>query len=415
MRFEPLLITDKAIDQLPFATRGQYNVRDAEMKGFFLKIGKTKKSFMVRGDFWRAGRREFSVQKKVGEFGMMSAREARCEAKGLLAKFARGEKPSDPNRMSGNAVTLSSAWHRYRDAHMIRKGRGERTIENYRDYMERLLTDWLDIPLVTLSANRDMVVRRHEDLSVKHGPYIANSVMKVLRAIYNHAARGNPEIPAYNPVLAVDWNAEHRRDTAMGEDDLREWFEKLNALNNPLRREFHLFTLLSGSRPLAIKEASLEHIDFRKRVLHIPKPKGGADKAFDIPLSRQMISCLIRAIKIGRMMFPVQAEYWIFPSDSESGHLVHHKEKRDRLPKWGNDLRQTYRTMSQVAEVSELDIHLLMNHSLRGVNAGYITRERLVQGHLRKQQQRISNKIFEAFGSDVRCRIGFWLMNALTE
>jgi hypothetical protein len=99
---------------------------------------------------------------------------------------------------------------------------------------------------------------------------------------------------------------------------------------------------------------------------------------------------VIRALRAGREMYPVQSFYWLFPADSASGHMVETKEDRTVLSKWGNDLRQTYRTIAQIAEVSELDIHLLMNHSLRGVNAGYITRDKLLRGHLRKQQERIS-------------------------
>jgi hypothetical protein len=45
--------------------------------------------------------------------------------------------------------------------------------------------------------------------------------------------------------------------------------------------------------------------------------------------------------------------------------------------------------------VSELDIHLLMNHLLPGVNAGYITRDKLLCDHLRKQQERISTIVIE--------------------
>ena len=31
-------------------------------------------------------------------------------------------------------------------------------------------------------------------------------------------------------------------------------------------------------------------------------------------------------------------------ADSQSGHIIEHKEKRSDLSKWGNDLRQTFRT-----------------------------------------------------------------------
>ncbi|WP_245468005.1 hypothetical protein [Mesorhizobium sp. M1D.F.Ca.ET.043.01.1.1] len=76
--------------------------------------------------------------------------------------------------------------------------------------------------------------------------------------------------------------------------------------------------------------------------------------------------------------------------------MIEHKEKRDDLSKWGNDLRQTFRTIAQAAGVAELDVHLLMNHSIPGVNAGYITRNKLLSDHLRHQQEAISRRILEA-------------------
>jgi integrase len=179
----------------------------------------------------------------------------------------------------------------------------------------------------------------------------------------------------------------------MGLTDLPAWFAQLEKLDNPVRREFHLFTLLSGSRPATLRNARLEHLNLRRRVLHLPNPKGGAKRAFDIPLSRQMIRCLVRVIQAGRIMYPVQSMQWIFPSDSETGFMREQKESRKRLSKWGNDLRQTYRTIAAAAGVSEIDCRLLMNHAIQGVNAGYITRHKLLEDHLRHQQQAISDMI----------------------
>jgi hypothetical protein len=111
------------------------------------------------------------------------------------------------------------------------------------------------------------------------------------------------------------------------------------------------------------------------------------------------------------MVYPEQAKLWLFPSDSPAGHLVEHKEERDVLSKWGNDLRQSYRTLAQAAGVSELDVHLLMNHSLPGVNAGYITRDRLLRDHLRKQQQRISDIIVSSIAKKGPPVLLSWLRN----
>jgi len=92
-------------------------------------------------------------------------------------------------------------------------------------------------------------------------------------------------------------------------------------------------------------------------------------------------------------MYPNQSEEWLFPADSASGHIMEHKEKRATLAYWGNELRQSYRTIGQSAGINEIDMHLLMNHSLPGVNAGYITRNKLTGSHLRSAQQVISDTV----------------------
>jgi hypothetical protein len=52
-----------------------------------------------------------------------------------------------------------------------------------------------------------------------------------------------------------------------------------------------------------------------------------------------------------------------------------------------------------------------MNHAIPGVNAGYITRHKLLEDHLRAQQQQISTAVFAALGNAVteRQEIQNWL------
>jgi integrase len=393
-----LLFSDRALAALPLGGAGQRIVRDEELRGFFVVVGKTTKTFMVQGDLRLNGARQ-SIRMKVGEVGKLQTREARAKAKRILGAITDGidPRPQRPAQKApqtpSNDPTLREAWTTYRDSHMRRKGRSEGTVASYTDHFDRLLKDWLDTPLSTLGNAPALVRQRHDQLTIDNGPYIANGAMRSLRAIYNHARKSARGLPADNPVLAVDWNPEKRRDTGMGVADLCGWYRELSAFDNPVRREFHLFLLLSGSRPDPIKRACIEHVDLHDRILHVPKPKGGEDRAFDIPLSREMVRCLIRAVRSGRKMYPVQSDTWLFPADSEPGHIVEHKEDRKDLSKWGGDLRQTYRTLGQAAGVSEVDMHLLMNHSLPNVNAGYITRHKLLLDHLRRQQQAISGLV----------------------
>jgi integrase len=428
MPTERIILTEREIAKLPLATQGQYVVRDKELKGFFLVVGKRKKTFTIHGESWKDGKRT-PVHMAIGAVGDINAKDARLMARDYLTRFARGLPPVEPEPRSGSegekrddkppaGITLVQAWERYRDGHMVRKNRGARTIESYRDHVERIFASWGDQPLKELGDDPSLVATRHDKITKENGPYIANGAMRTLRAIYNHARKTHRFLPADNPVDAIDWNQEKRRDTGMGAKALPGWFDELVELENPLRREFHLFSLLSGCRPGALKVAEVAHLDLRRRILHIPAPKGGAKKAFDIPLSRPMMRCLIRAIRIGRVMHPRAAERWIFAADSAPGHLIEQKEERTVLSKWANDLRQTFRTIGQAAEVPPLDIHILMNHSLPGVNAGYITVSGLMDGHLRRQQERISRAVLDAVkagNGKHRVRTLAWLCSSKIE
>ena len=391
-------LNDKMIVRLAAADSGQYIVRDADLAGFFLVVGKRKKTFTVQADFWKDGTRR-SKRVAIGTSDDLSTRDARLKAKAELAKIASGAYAEEPKSVDATPtadITLRQAWERYKLA-LVRKNRSDGTINGYGDHVERYLKDWLDKPLKELGDNPGLISERHDRLTEDAGPYAANGCMRTLRAIYNHARRSVRGLPPENPVMAVDWNEENRRDVAMGDMDLPAWFQEAGRMRNPIRREFHLFTLLSGSRPTALKVAKIADLSSRNRNLHIPAPKGGSKKAFDIPLSREMIRCLVRAIRASRMLHPEAAKTWIFAADSVEGHIIEQKEDRTTtLSKWGNDLRHTYRTVGQAAGLSSVDMHLLMNHSLKkDVNTGYITRSKL-HDHLRASQQTLSTYIAKA-------------------
>ncbi len=54
-----------------------------------------------------------------------------------------------------------------------------------------------------------------------------------------------------------------------------------------------------------------------------------------------------------------------------------------RHSKWGNDLRQTVRTIGTATGDFDFNACLLMNHAVSGANAGYIARHKLLEDHLR--------------------------------
>jgi integrase len=377
---------------LPLTAAGQYAVRDTDVRGFMVVVGKTTRTFAIQLQLTELGRPK-DVRKTIARVGDLMTKEARDLARKMIGDLRTGAV-----RPGGDArgPTLREAWCDYRDNHLQRSGRERSpgTIANYRDHFERVLRDWLDAPLRELAERPQLVRDRHRRITEENGPYIANGCMRSLRAVYNWARKKiDRTLPPDPPVDSADFNVEQRRDTGMGPDDLASWFEQVRGLTNHVRQEFHLFTLLSGSRPGALKRARWDQLNVRQRTLHFPDPKGGAKKAFDMPLSRPMLRCLWRARRAGRQLHAEQASTFIFPAETAPGHIVEHKEDRADLCKWGNDLRQTYANMAQAAGVPLFFVKVLMNHSQGSdVTMGYVTVSALRSQAL-EQQERISAAI----------------------
>ena len=131
-----LALTDRSIAGLVFAVSSQYFVRDTELPGFAVLVGKRKKTFVVQGDIRKGGQR-LSIRLKIGGVSEKTTREARAEAKELLGKIAKGIDPRERNQKSGASElhprgipTLLQAWKRYQAAHVERKGLSKTTIGN---------------------------------------------------------------------------------------------------------------------------------------------------------------------------------------------------------------------------------------------------------------------------------------------
>ena len=153
----------------------------------------------------------------------------------------------------------------------------------------------------------------------------------------------------------------------------------------------HLFTLLSGLRRSDVVTASWANLDRQKRALRIPSPKGGEDRAFELPLSQAMLDCLDQALEAGRTFFPEEARTWIFPSSG--GHVVETKEPKRKLTHTGHALRHSYRTLAAAAGIDRLRVKILINHAIDGDVTDSYTNVPALFASLLEAQERISSFI----------------------
>ena len=320
---QPIKLTEANARALPPGRGRGYVVRDTELKGFILIVNKKSSSWAVQRDLWQGprGRRRLvrTVRHTLGRVGIMPLRVARELALEAIQLIQQGIDPNKPQQTSD--LTLRQSWNDYEESLRIRR-RADRTIKDFA-YDLRYFEDWADRPLDEIGADRRSVRERHKRLTTNHGPYTANRAMRALRAAYNLALKVDATLPA-NPVIAVTFNREERRDEAIKPEDLPGWWKQIETLGNPIRRDLYKFILLTGMRRTATVSARWEHVNWDCRLLFVPSPKGGKERAFSLPLSAHLVELLRHRRDGNDLLFP--GSPWIWPADSKAGHVTEPKK-----------------------------------------------------------------------------------------
>ncbi len=373
-------ITQSLVERAPRPEPGKSVLyADTEMRGFYLIVTATKRSFYVQSLV--NGRQ---VRTKLGDHPAMDAKQARDAARQTLVGMRGGVNPNEERRRArARGITLREAL----DLHLAAKPLSPRTKDDYRYNCEQYLSDWLDRPLAELGADRSGVRDRHRRITERHGAPSADNAFRIFRAVYNRGLREHPDLPP-NPCGNVDYHGLRRREVDAPTDRLRAWGKAVLGLH-PVRRDLHLFMVLTGMRRTSACEARASDLDLASWRLHVPKPKGGSTRAFDLPLSGPLADLLGHRVEENPRLH--RRSPWLFPADSKSGHVAEvAQHELDGLT--GHALRHTFATLAVQAGVPLLELKYLLNHAASNVTMGYI---HVGPEHLRKHQEVASRYILE--------------------
>jgi integrase len=408
-----ILITDASVARLaPAKTAAGYVVRDRDVRGFIVKVGKRRKTYRYEGEQRNGGRRKV-ISRKLGEHPHTNAGDARAAALAVIGRRARGESLTG----AGAEITLSQAWARY-EVYLKRENRSSRTIDDYRQKFEKHLVQWHGTPLRKIT--RAEVLTWHGEVTADAGAYAANGAARLGHALFAYARDEleAPDMPGRNPFRGKGLhNEEQPRESGMGTREIGPWFDELVKVQSPILREFHWLSLLSGLRRNDVATLRWSDVSVRERAMTLQAPKGGKKRRFRAPLSRAMVRCLCRVRIAGRVMHDRQSREWVFPASSRSGHVeeikgsswINGKEgakrKIVRLTKVGHSLRHSYRTLCAAAGLDRLRTKLLMNHQVsRDVTDSYLSTPALFD-QLREAQRAVSDLIVSSAGQDADGRL----------
>jgi integrase len=173
----------------------------------------------------------------------------------------------------------------------------------------------------------------------------------------------------------------------MSEDQFKKWRAKWELIESPTRRAFALLGILTGIRPGALSRLRWADINCRTRSITIQADKTGGGM---VPMSAA-IACALKLARDARVVAKDKSE-WVFPARGRTGHLMQFAEPT--LPAFGHALRHVFKDAGLAVGVDDFQSRLLMNHSLRGVSAEYLTHSVISSGpSLRASQAKISRRI----------------------
>lgn len=308
-------------------------------------------------------------------------KEARAEARAIKSQIAAGIDPRLPAPSAApgpETWTVNEAIERYADKPNLREGT-KAAILHHRLYLRPLLE--VRLGDLTKSKCRDAHAKVHARAA-------ADGAFRYLRAAYNYAAKFDDHgALRANPTSGVNWGKAVVRK--FEPFDLAEWSTQVAQVAIP-RRQFHLLCLLGGFRVGTLKQLEWDMIDRNGRAIHFTAAAMKSDRDFDAPLSDLMVD-VIQSI-------PRLDARWVFPAESESGHLEEPDEwryvnkMRRRQLVTGHQLRKMYRSTALALGIPDAHAGALLDHAQVGLDKNYASRK-LLGDALLNHQEAISKEL----------------------
>ncbi len=383
-------LTKTEVEKIPYTSGGEVFYYDAKIKGFGLRVARTKKTYFAEGRVHGKTRR---VKIGTHESGLWTPEAARDKAKNeLLPEMANGKDPNAKKRQAREKadITLQMCF----EAYLERGNLKPKTVFDYKGVFKNCFKVWADRPLPDIS--KDAITKKYRAIADKHPAY-ANLAFRLLRGLYGFAA-GRYEGISENPVRVLSqtriWKKVERRRTLVKPHDLPEFFKGLKLLEagkdprGAVVADYIRVLLFTGLRRNEAAGMKWKDVDFKARNFTIPMTKNG--QPHTLPMTETLIEIFRR-----RQTAAGKNDY-VFSVESFDRPLADPRNELNQARTLGgvaftyHDLRRSFASIAE-AEVSAYQLKRMLNHSMGGdVTAGYIVSD---AESLREGMERVARKI----------------------
>ena len=257
---------------------------DDDLKGFGLRVSpQGKKSFIVQ--YRKNGR---SKRIRIGQFGRITAFNARRDARILLGEIAQGNSPADKARVKRNSPTFDEVAQRFIKDHIELRLKPNTQLD-YKQILRRYLIPTFGPRRVSDIAYKD-IYELH--LKLKDKPTQANRCVSVLSKILNMCSRWGYRNGMENPCVQIERYKEKKHNRFLDQDELsRLWaaldqYEQSKEISAYAVFAFRLL-ILTGCRLGEIRTLKWEYI--KGKHIEFPDSKTGYKR---LPINNEVIAIL---------------------------------------------------------------------------------------------------------------------------
>lgn len=333
-------ISKRSVDGTSAAHADVY-LWDDELAGFGLKVTPAgRKVYLIQ---YRLGGRAGRTRRvTLGQHGVLTADQARSEARRLLGEVAAGRDPAGDRRAKAEAPTLGSLLDQFLVDHVDGKLRRSTALE-YRRLSRLYVTEALRRRPVS-DIGRPEIAKLH--LSLKDKPYQGNRTLALLSKFFNWCEKHDLRVGGSNPCRHIEKYREERRERFLSPVELARLGE---AMANSKESVFVLAAVrllaLTGARLSEILTLRWVDVDLEQALLRLPISKTG----------KKVIYLSAPAIEVLAGLPRVNGNPHVIVGQRAGAHLV--------------NLQKPWRRMRSAAGLDEVRIHDL-RHSYASVAAG---------------------------------------------